>query len=166
MSINRTKAEDYSQKITDYGFTGVSGEYARRHHSIRGVKGLQILKCNGLSKLTDFTLTDAFELQELKEVYFSRCNVSILILPVVNLNHCFLFFKFTIKGVTALVNNCPSLEVLDLSECKEIDDDCLNVITSTLTRLKTLKLNRCDKITEKSLTILYENCSELRVSLI
>jgi len=65
-------------KITDYGFTGVSSEYARRHHSIRNLKGLQILKCNGLLKVTDFTLIDGFTLLELKELYFSRCNVSFI----------------------------------------------------------------------------------------
>jgi len=62
-----------------------------------------------------------------------------------------------------LVSNCPSLEVLDLSECKEIDDECVDVITSTLPRLKTLKLNRCDKISERTFEILYKNCTELRV---
>lgn len=64
----------------------------------------------------------------------------------------------------ALVTNCPSLEVLDLSECKEIDDECVDVITSRLPRLKTLKLNRCDRITEQCFEILYKNCTELRVS--
>lgn len=63
-------------KLTDYGFTGVYFDiYARRHHSIRNLKGLQVLRCNGLYKLTDFTLVDAFVLTELKELYFSRCNV-------------------------------------------------------------------------------------------
>lgn len=63
-------------QLTDYAFTGVRSEMARRHHSIRNCKGLQILRCNGLTKLTDFTLIDAFMLRELKEVYFGRCNVS------------------------------------------------------------------------------------------
>lgn len=63
-------------KLTDYGFTGVSSEYARRLHSIRNLKGLQVFRCNGLYKLTDFTLVDAFMLNELKELYVSRCNVS------------------------------------------------------------------------------------------
>lgn len=75
-----------------------------------------------------------------------------------------LFLKFTIDGLRALVKNCPSLELLDLSEGKEIDDECVDVITSSLPRLKTLKLNRCEKITEKTLVILYNNCTELRVS--
>lgn len=74
------------------------------------------------------------------------------------------YFQFTITGVTALVKNCPSLEVLDLSECKEVDDECVDVITSSLPRLTTLKLNRCEKITEKCFEILYKNCTELKVS--
>lgn len=72
--------------------------------------------------------------------------------------------QFTLTGVRALVGCCPSLEVLDLSECKEVDDECVEVITSSLRRLKTLKLNRCEKITEKCFEILYKNCTELRVS--
>lgn len=63
-------------KLTDFGFTGVESEYAKRMHSIRNLKGLQILRANGLYKLTDFTLVDAFVLNELKELYFARCNVS------------------------------------------------------------------------------------------
>jgi hypothetical protein len=77
-----------------------------------------------------------------------------------------LCFQFTLKGIQALTKNCPSLEILDLSECKEVNDECVREITSSLPRLKTLKLNRCEKITEKCLQILYDNCSELRVSLL
>lgn len=50
--------------------------YGKRHHSIRNLRGLQVLRCGGLYKLTDFTLIDAFMFNELKEVYFARCNVS------------------------------------------------------------------------------------------
>jgi hypothetical protein len=53
--------------------------------------------------------------------------------------------------------------VLDLSECKEIDDDCVEIITKQLTRLKTLKLNHCDKISEKSIETISVNCDEMRV---
>ncbi|CRL00041.1 CLUMA_CG013329, isoform A, partial [Clunio marinus] len=126
-----------------FGFTGVSSEYARRHHSIRNLKGLQILKCNGLYKLTDYTMIDALSLLELKEAHFARCN-------------------FTLEGVKAFVNNCPSLEVLDFSEGKFIDDKCVDIITLSLPRLKTLKLNRCEKISEKVFKILHNNCHQLR----
>lgn len=78
MRLLRFLNVDSCCKLTDYGFTGVSSEYARRHHSIRNLKGLQVLKCNGNYKITDFTLIDAFDLLELKEVYFARCNVSFL----------------------------------------------------------------------------------------
>lgn len=79
------------EKLTDYGFTGVSSEYARRHHSIRNLRGLQVLRCNGLYKLTDFTLVDAFALLELKEVYFSRCSVSLIVQKYTNAVSKFLF---------------------------------------------------------------------------
>lgn len=64
-------------KLTDFGFTGLESTYARRCHSIRNLKGLQVLRANGLHKLTDFVLEDAFVLTELKELYFARCNVNI-----------------------------------------------------------------------------------------
>lgn len=63
-------------KVTDFGFTGVTSEYARRCHSIRNLRGLQVLRANGLHKLTDFTLVDGFMFTELKELYMARCNVS------------------------------------------------------------------------------------------
>lgn len=78
-------------QLTDYGFTGVFFDiYSRRHHSIRNLRGLQVLRCNGLYKLTDFTLIDAFVLPDLKEVYFARCNVS-------SLNSTFFQFIMTFK---------------------------------------------------------------------
>lgn len=65
------------KQLTDYGFSGVKDNiFARRRHSIRNLRGLQILRCGGLYKLTDFSLIDAFMFNELKEVYFARCNVS------------------------------------------------------------------------------------------
>ena len=64
-------------KLTDFGFTGVQSTYAKRMHSVRNLKGLLVLRANGLYKLTDFTLVDGFVLNELKELYFARCNVSI-----------------------------------------------------------------------------------------
>jgi hypothetical protein len=64
-------------KLTDFGLTGCESEYARRCHSIRGLRGLQVLRANGLHKLTDFTLEDAFVFSELKELYFARCHVSL-----------------------------------------------------------------------------------------
>jgi hypothetical protein len=72
-------------KVTDFGFTGVSSMYALRRHSLRNLRGLQVLRANGLYKLSDFTLIDAFMLNELKELYLSRCNVSTF---NKNLNSC------------------------------------------------------------------------------
>lgn len=74
--FRRKRSDTLILKLTDYGFTGVSSEYARRLHTIRNLKGLQVFRCNGIYKMTDFTLVDAFMMKELKEVYFSRCNVS------------------------------------------------------------------------------------------
>lgn len=74
-------------------------------------------------------------------------------------------YQITNKGVATLVKNCPSLELLDFTECKNLDDDAVTMISECLPRLKTLKLNGCDKITERSLDKIYQNCHELKVSL-
>jgi len=50
-----------------------------------------------------------------------------------------------------------------MSECKGIDDECVEIITQNLPRLKTLKFNNCDKITEKSMETITNNCADLRV---
>ena len=61
------------------------------------------------------------------------------------------------------MKNCPSLELLDFTECKNLDDDAVTIISEGLPRLKTLKLNGCDKITVRSLDKIYQNCHELKV---
>lgn len=65
-----------------------------------------------------------------------------------------------------MVTNCPSLEILDLSECRDVDDECVKIIATSLPRLSTLKLNKCELLTEKICSIFYEHCPELRVSLV
>ncbi len=131
------------KKISDYGLTGIHAD-GKRYYSLKNLKGLQVLKCSGLYKITDLSLIDSFNLLELKEVYFARCTA------------------ITEDGIKSLVKNCRSLEYLDLSECKKINDAAVEYITN-LPRLKTLKLNGCQNVTDKSVTTIYESCKELKV---
>jgi hypothetical protein len=120
---------------------------------------------------------------ELKEVYFAKCNVSEVMELIItfrcrllssepNLSlssikslFYFNFSQFTFEGIQALVTNCTSIEVLDLSDCKSIDDECVKIIATSLPRLTTIKLNNCDKLTSKICHFFYENCRDLRVNI-
>lgn len=133
------------EQLSDFGFTGCSSD-GKRFESIKNLKGLRVLRSCGLYKLTNFTLIDSFQFLELKELYFARCS------------------GFTENGLKALAQNCPSLEILELSECREINDKAIDYITKYLYRLKTLRLNGCKKITERCLETIFRNCEELRVS--
>lgn len=109
--------------ITDYGITGVShDDRPNTHISISNLRGLKNFHSRNCYKITDESLFESFRLIELKELDMARCH-------------------FGMKGVAALTKNCPSIEILDLTECENLDDDVVENITINLHRLKTLKLN-------------------------
>jgi F-box and leucine-rich repeat protein 9 len=107
-------------KISDYGMTGKFQN--QFYYSIKGLKGLRILRLQNVYKVTDFALIDSFEFLELKELYLARTH-------------------FTREGIESLVKKCPAIEVLDLGEVEGVDDDVVEIIVKNLTRLQTLKLN-------------------------
>lgn len=117
---------NYFEQLSDYGLTGYRSD-EKRFESIRNLKGLKTLRCCGLYKITNFALIDSFQFLELKELYMSRCS------------------GVTEQGLKALAENCRSLEVLDLSECRDINDKAVQYVTKYLYRLRTLKLNGCSK---------------------
>lgn len=117
----------------------------KRYYSLKCLKGLKVLRSSGLYKITDAALIDSFDLLELRELHFARCS------------------GITEIGIKSLVKNCPSIELLDLSECKHVNDSAVEYITQDLCRLKTLKLNGCKNVTDKSVTTIYHSCKELRV---
>lgn len=118
-------------KLTDYGFTGLHAD-GKRYFSISNLKGLQTLRCGGLYKVTDLSLTDSFELMELKEVFFSRCHVSLGFL-LQTCNDEMFPFQISEIGLKSLVKNCRSLETLDLSECK-LTDAAVKIVAQGLPR--------------------------------
>lgn len=107
-------------KISDYGITGKFQN--QFYFSVRNLQGLRSIRLQNCYKITDFALIDSFHFMELKEVFMARTH-------------------FTRDGIEAMVKNCPAIEILDLGEVDGVDDDVVEIITKSLPRLQTLKLN-------------------------
>lgn len=128
-------------KISDYGITG---KFQNQHYfSIKNLQGLRTFRMQNCYKLTDFALTDSFYFNELRELFMARTH-------------------FGREGIESVARNCPALEVWDLGEVDGVDDDVIGVVTKSLHRLHTLKLNYNEKITSKIFDHIYENCKEIK----
>lgn len=74
--------------------------------------------------------------------------------------------QITEAGIADLVVNNKSIEHLDLSECPNINDYCIELITANLKRLKTLRVNKCPLLTDDCLCIISLNCQYIKVSIL
>lgn len=124
---------EHKGPITDYSGYSIN--------SLRGLRTLNVTACN---RITDVSLKYSFQLAELKEVRFARCQ------------------QITTDGISNLVKNCPSLELVDLSECHNITDKTIEVIAQRLRRLTNLYLERCIQLSDHSLDYMAVNCERLR----
>uniref|UniRef100_A0A1Q3FJA7 Putative f-box/lrr protein n=1 Tax=Culex tarsalis TaxID=7177 RepID=A0A1Q3FJA7_CULTA len=138
-------------KISDAGLTGINLDRPaieiwneQQTFSLDMLQGLQELQISGCSKVTDLALKTCFKLVELREI---------------NLSHC---VDITVEGIEAMVLNCPSLEMMDLSDCHLLDDRAIDLISKHLIRLKELKLLRLPLLTAKSVYAILKNCKLLR----
>lgn len=112
--------------------------------SIADLKGLRSLKLSGCYKITDVSFVRCFKFRELKELSLAR------------------LLQISAQGIEQLVLGCPSLEMVDLSECRTITDRCIEIITKCEPRLTTLKLQNCPLITDESIKHIIVNCRVLR----
>lgn len=128
-------------KITDYGITGKFQNQC--YFSIKNLQGLRTFRMQNCYKLTDFSLIDSFQFNELRELFMARTH-------------------FSREGIEAIAKNCPALEIWDLGEVDGVDDETIEIITKSLHRLHTLKLNYNDKITAKIFDHIYENCKDIK----
>lgn len=64
------------EKISDFGFTGRDSKTGKMYNSIDDLKGLRVLKCGNIFKMTDLTLSESFNLIDLRDLYLNRCHVS------------------------------------------------------------------------------------------
>lgn len=62
-----------------------------------------------------------------------------------------------------MVRNCPSLQILNLSECQNIDDKAVKFIATHVKRLKELYIDRCYKLSDHSLDSIALECKCIKV---
>lgn len=61
-----------------------------------------------------------------------------------------------------MAKHCPSLETLDLTECQNVNDYCMEFLTNYLKRLKLLKVICCNQLTDFTIESIIENCQVLK----
>lgn len=101
------------EKITMDSFTG---------YSLARMKNLRELDVSNCNKITDVSLTYAFNFKEMVKLNLSRCQ------------------QITHKGLEYLVKNCRSIEYFNLTDCFNLKDEAVNEIVRGLSRLQYLEL--------------------------
>ncbi|XP_068626391.1 F-box and leucine-rich repeat protein 13-like [Battus philenor] len=123
------------EKLTIDSYTGFS--LAR----LKALKELDISSCN---RITDVSLTYAFNFKELLNLNLSRCQ------------------QITHEGIGHLVRNCPSIEYFNLTDCYNLKDEAVKEIVSSLRRLQQLELRGCNQLTDKTLEAIRSHCEKLK----
>ena len=116
-------------------------------YSIQELKGLRFLNIKGCNKITDVSLKYGLKFIELQGLFMSNCQ------------------QITLLGMETLVLNCPSIEELDLSDCYNINDKTIQLVTAKLNRLRSLHISGCTQLTDHSLDAILVNCKCLQVSI-
>ncbi|XP_055629902.1 dynein regulatory complex subunit 6-like [Toxorhynchites rutilus septentrionalis] len=142
---------DCCAKLSDAGMTGIDlPESAiaiwdfEMSFSIQDLKRLRFLNLSGCYKITDYTFRRKFCLLELKELVLGRLQI-------------------TDYGVEKIAVSCPSLEIIDFSECSEVNDRCVELLAKSCVRLTTLKLQNCPLISDLAIEHLVKYCSVLKM---
>lgn len=125
-----------AQKIT-------CDEETSSNFSLSRLSGLRVLKLGNCNKISDVSLIYNCKLPELREISLSRCQ------------------QISVEGIRALVENCPGLETVNLAECHNISDKCIELL-SQLPRLKALDISRCYQLTDFALDYIALNCRRIR----
>lgn len=113
-------------------------------YSVNALRGLRVLNLTACNRITDVSLKYSFQLAELREISLAKCQ------------------QITSDGMSNLIRNCPSLEIVNLSECHNINDKTIEMITIHLRRLTHFYLERCIHLTDHSLDYMAINCQYLR----
>ncbi|KAL0901500.1 hypothetical protein ABMA27_006739 [Loxostege sticticalis] len=114
-------------------------------YSLARLRGLQELDISGCNRITDVSLTYAFNFKELISLNLSRCQ------------------QITHEGIEHLVKNCPSIEYFNLIDCYNLKDGAVEEIVKGLRRLQQLELKGCNQLTDKTLEAIQAHCEKLKV---
>lgn len=135
----------YCDAITDAGLTGfVNPDGVMRHElSLLNLKGLQVLDISGSRNISDTSLLSVFRHAELREIRMPQ------------------YSMITDRGVDAVVQHCPVIEVLDLRDCNCLTGCCIESICVNLRRLKVLNV-RSLTLNEDELKHVFDNCAALQ----
>ncbi|XP_045830772.1 F-box/LRR-repeat protein 14-like [Trifolium pratense] len=109
-----------------------------------------------------FLIGDCFP--KLKRIDLSHCNdicISLLLKKCRNITHLNLTASSIIPLSRIMNFQLPTLEVLNLSY-STADNQTLNVLTKTCTRILQLSLGYCDRVTDKGVKSVLQNCIQLR----
>ncbi|XP_030378361.1 dynein regulatory complex subunit 6 [Scaptodrosophila lebanonensis] len=113
-------------------------------HNIQQLRGLRSLNLRGCNKISDVSLKYGLKHVELRRLLLSNCQ------------------QISLLGMEQLVNNCPSIEELDLSDCYNINDKTIQVVSSKLQRLRALHISGCSQLTDHTLDAILVNCTCLQ----
>ncbi|KAL9692912.1 hypothetical protein quinque_012197 [Culex quinquefasciatus] len=107
------------------------------------IEGLRSLRysCRDMSDASLLTMA----LPELRELYLTHCP------------------RVSFKGISFLTRNCSQLESLQFEYNKEgFNDDCIDIITRKLPRLRRLVLVNLKELTNETVLSIVANCKRLR----
>lgn len=122
----------------------VSGEEINcSPYSIAHLKGLRSLNLASCNRISDVSLKYAFKFNELEVLSLAKCQ------------------QVSVTGIECIVVTCPSIKVLNLSDCHNLSDQAIDVLTR-LKRLTYLHIERCSQLTDFSLDSIALNCKRLK----
>ena len=132
--------------------------------SIANLKGLVVLKLTGCNKVTDVSLVYCFKFLELRSLTLAKCHqVRRNSKAKCTQRLIIISFQISTTGIQEVAKSCPSLQVLNMSECQSIDDKAVRFIANNVKRLKELYIDRCHKLSDHSLDAIAMECKVLKV---
>uniref|UniRef100_A0A1A9UX27 F-box domain-containing protein n=1 Tax=Glossina austeni TaxID=7395 RepID=A0A1A9UX27_GLOAU len=132
--------------ITDGGLIGADPSKP----AISNLKGLQTLSLRGCCNLSNRSLREALNFQELRKLELSYCH------------------NISSSGIEGLVQHCPALEDLTISSCFMLADNSVLQIVLGLPRLRKLNVRNCINYDAHSvgyeMTYTYKTLQELTMN--
>lgn len=114
-------------------------------YSLLRLKGLRSLNLGGCTKITDISLKYGLAFRELSSLSLSNCQ------------------QISFSGIQALLENCPSIENLYLSNCCNINDLTVELIAMKLKRLHLIDIRGCRQLTENNINDIHFHCRTQKV---